>query len=208
MSASSTTDRRAEFQAAALERAVARIEPLLLSQVETTAFPVLILLSGLPGTGKTYVARALVAQVSCLIVESDFVRKTLYPQPTYSAGESAWVHRVCHTLIERQLAQGRRVIYDATNLTEWHREMVCRLAERAGARVVAVRVTAPAEVVRERLTRRLETERAGDDYSDATWEVYQRLVRSDEPIRRAHLVVDTSQGVEAAIAKILRAMSQ
>ena len=82
-----------------LDQAVAKVEERLANTDETTAWPVLIMLCGLPATGKSYLARCLVEQMPFVIVETDFVRKTLFPSPTYSAQEINLVHDVCHALM-------------------------------------------------------------------------------------------------------------
>lgn len=187
----------------ALDQAVALVEKYIPVVEEITAQPVLVLLSGLPGTGKSYLARLLVQKIPMVGVESDRVRKILFPQPSYSAEESLVVHRTCHTLIARFLAQGKRVLYDATNLVEFHRELVYRIAEQAGARLIIVRSVAQPEVVKERLTRNHER-----GASDATWEVYLSMAKNEEPIARPHLVVDTTGDVEEAVNKVLRAIKK
>ncbi|MBI3287121.1 MAG: ATP-binding protein [Chloroflexi bacterium] len=185
------------------DAALAQLEAQLGPLPETTARPSLLMFCGLPGTGKSYFARRLAERAGFAIVESDRVRKVLFSNPTYSTQESQGVHRLCHALLARLLAKGFRVIYDATNLIEFHREFVYLLAERAGAKLVIVRTWAPEEVVRQRLMGR-----PADDYSDADWNVYQALTQTEQPIRRPHLVVDTSQDPEAALSKILRAIKR
>ncbi len=171
----------------------------------TTAAPALVLISGLPGTGKSFLARKIAERLPSVIVESDSVRQALFPVPTYSGPESMWVHRVAHAVIERLLATGHRVIYDATNLIEWHRQKIYRLAEQQGARLVIVQAVAPDEIVRRRLQQRLESPGPGD-ISRADWQVFERLKKQIDPIGRPHFVVDTSRDVTPAVAKIVRAM--
>ncbi len=190
-----------------LEEAVATIESKLANTSDITAYPVLVMLSGLPGTGKSYLARKLCERVPFVVVESDFVRKTLFNPPTYSPRESALVHRVCHILIDRLLKKGLRVIFDATNLSEVHREYIYRLAERNNARLVIVQTVAPEEVVRARLEKR-HTARDNHDLSDADWCVYWRMKHYQQPISRPHIVVDTSKDLEEEIQKILRVLQR
>ena len=46
------------------------------------------------------------------------------------------------------------------------------------------------------------------DHSDADWAVYQRLRPSQEPIRRNHLVIDTSKDVQPAVEKVVREVNR
>lgn len=190
-----------ESEAYDLAQFIAKVEEALSGSQETTAKPVLVLLSGLPGTGKSFVARRLAEALPFVIIESDTVRKILFSQPRYTAQESRWVHRTCHALIAKLLKRGVRVIYDATNLIEYHRELVYRIADRAGARLVVVKTVAREEVVQERMRDRQERVA---EVSDADWRVYRRMASRQERISHPHLVIDTSEGLEEAAAKILR----
>jgi hypothetical protein len=186
-----------------LAQAVAAVEARLANTDQTTVHPVLILISGLPGTGKSYLARKLVEREPFVVIESDLVRKTLFPQPGYTAEESHWVHRTIHALIGKLLAKGVRVIYDATNLVEYQREMVYHIADKLGTRLVIVVTVAPEEVVRARLEKRAN-DRSPLDVSDADWRIYRRMASRQQPIGRPYLVIDTSGDLDQAVSKILR----
>lgn len=186
-----------------LDQYVAKLEERLPNTDETTANPVLIMLSGLPGAGKSYLARGLREILPFVIIESDQVRKILFPECEYTGEESQWVHRTCHALMTKLLRKGVRVIYDATNLYERHRELVYQIADREGIRLIIVKVVASEQVVAQRLGKRHEHDR-DDDVSDADWKVYRRMERSAEPIGRNYVVVDTSKDVDSAVTKLLR----
>lgn len=190
-----------------LTAAVARLKGALLPPQETTAYPALVLLCGLPGTGKSYLARRLAVLLPAVVVETDFVRKTLFPSPTYDYRESLLVHKTARVLVGHFLRQGHHVVCDATNLREFYRALLYRQAERCNARLVVVRVVAPEEVVLRRLEQR-RVARSQGDISDADLTIYRRMYGSQEPISRPHLVVDTAQDFEAGLQKILRAVSR
>ncbi len=52
------------------------------------AYPVLVAVSGLPGTGKSYFSRQLAGYIPLAILETDALRKELFPCPIYSAAEN------------------------------------------------------------------------------------------------------------------------
>jgi hypothetical protein len=169
--------------------------------------PTLIVVSGLPGTGKSFFCRNLAEKLPFLILASDALRKVLFPTPQYNEQENKRLFSACHVLIEELLRKGIPVIFDATNLLEHHREYLYRAAARAGAKLILVWVEAPPEVVRQRLLARERTVVPQSD-SEAGWEVYNKMKPRREKISRNHLVVDTSQDITAAVDKIVRATSR
>ncbi len=163
------------------------------------------MISGLPGTGKSFFARNLAKQLPFTIVESDAVRKNLFPVPKYTAAESASVFIMCHTLILELLKSGFPVIFDATNLNERNRQVLYHIGASSGARLFLVSVEAPSEVVNQRLQMRKASAYAGE-MSDADWQVYLKLKGIAERIRRNHFVVDTSKDITLVIDRLVRAI--
>ncbi|MBM3156897.1 MAG: ATP-binding protein [Chloroflexi bacterium] len=170
---------------------------------EPVVHPVLIIVSGLPGTGKSYFSRKLAEQLPSVIVESDALRKELFPVPVYSAEESQRLFSACYHLIEELLSSSISVILDATNLVEYHREFLYRIAERLKIKLIIVWVQAPKELVRQRLQGRAE---GADplDKSDADWSIYQRMRTRMQRIRRNYFSVDTSRDISPVLDKIVR----
>ncbi len=170
---------------------------------EPVVKPSLVVVSGLPGTGKSYFSRRLAERLPFLILESDALRRSLFSSPSYERQESSYLFQACHLLIYRLLKKGIPVILDATNLVERHRERLYSIADQMGARLVLVRVEAPAEAVRERL----RTRREGRDTavkSDADWLVYQKMKPTVQEISRNHYAVDTSRDITPVLDKIAR----
>jgi len=170
---------------------------------EAVVEPAFIAVSGLPGTGKSYFCHKLVERLPFIILESDALRKELFPQPSYSPEESARLFRALHLLIERLLKQGISLILDATNLSERFRERLYSIADRLGVRLILVRVEAPPEVVYQRLKVRQEAA-SPENKSDADWAVYQRMRATAEEMRRNHYAVDTSRDITPVLDKVVR----
>jgi len=170
----------------------------------TTSSPFLILLSGLPGTGKSTLVRRLSRRLGAVVVESDAVRLSLTPEPTFSVEESARVFDLCHARIADLLGKGVPAILGATSLKEEHRLVPIRIAEAAGATVLIIEVDAPRAVVRERLQRRAEE----GDLSLAGWPVYLRMRRGRDRIEGPHFTVDGSSDTGRAVAEIVDAVKR
>ena len=160
--------------------------------------PALILLSGLPASGKTTSARRLAASLAFEHIESDAIRRGISPAPTYSSDESAAVFRKAEDLAARALDGGHHALLDATNLSNRDRKRFVRLAARSGATLIAVRLTAPEAVIRERLAK------PRDGWSQAGAAVYERMRGRGQPFPMPAIVVDTRYPLEPSIELVLR----
>lgn len=170
---------------------------------EAMTNPAFVVVSGLPGTGKSFFCGKLAEKLPFYILESDALRKTLFPSPDYSAAESARLFAACHSLIEELLGKGVPLIFDATNLSERHRERLYRISDRTGAKLILVCVEAPSTVVYARLEARSDGANPVDK-SDAGWEVYRRMKPRVDKIQRNYFAVDTSRDITPVIDKIIR----
>lgn len=186
---------------------VQRLRESLGELPEPMVNPAFIVVSGLPGSGKSYFCRRLSKRLLFPILESDALRRLLSPTPNYGRGENDQLFRACHLLIEELLRRGIPLIFDATNLVERHREHLYHIADSVGARLILVRVVAPPELVRQRLQDRFSSVNS-EDRSEADWEVYQKMSASAQRIRRNHFAVDTSKDITSAIDKIVREVNR
>lgn len=143
--------------------------------------PMLIAVGGLPGTGKSTLARALADTIGATVRSADETRKRLagldenvHPEHGIDDGiySDAMNKRVYGSLLDHAVAnlnRGRNCILDATFRREEDLDAVGELAARHGAKFVSIRCTAPEKTVLERLTKR---ETTPDPWSDATVETY------------------------------------
>jgi len=199
--------RPVEEQRQQLLEDASRIEEHIQPLPSARGNPALVVLSGLPGSGKSHFCSRLVSRHPMACLESDALRKALFGQPTYSAEESRRLFSACHLVLNRLLAWGIAAILDATNLREEHRQRLYHIADDHKAKLILVHLQAPPPIVHERLQARVDGPHA-QDLSDAGPEVYERMRLDAEPIGRPHISVDTSADIEPAIAAIVRQMKE
>jgi hypothetical protein len=171
--------------------------------------PAVVAVGGIVATGKTTVADRLGAEMNAPVVSSDRTRKSLlgveptesmHGRPWEGAYESRSTENVYTELLRRAgavVTSGRSVILDASFRSLRHREASRQMAQDLGARFLFIECRAPAEVCRERLDRRALEPGVSDARSDlfddfaARWEPVEELTDSE------HVVLDTSEPVEA-----------
>ena len=198
----------------ARQRARAALE---LSRSELRAGRVhLVLVGGLPGSGKSRLAEALVDadDRDWATLSSDEVRKELAGIPPTTSARAAFgegIYDPAHTertyaeLMRRAAAAldgGLCVALDASLTDGSARSRAAELAAAHGAALTQVRCDAPAEVCVRRLAEREGTPHV----SDAYLEVFTGLAQREAPWPEA-LPVDTSGSVEDAAARVLEALA-
>ena len=152
--------------------------------------PGLVLTTGLPGTGKSWVARAIATPLRAALVRSDVRRKVLAGIALDRRTDSGWGQglyapelreRTYRSLLEtevRTLLAHRAVVVDAAFPTRSQRSLFLDAAARLGRPFHVVHVTAGEDLVRARLDQRT---RDGSDPSDAGWEVHLQAREAYEP---------------------------
>ncbi len=147
--------------------------------------PFAIGIGGLPGTGKSTVARLLAPEIGAspgaLVVRSDEIRKRLsgalpeqrLPPAAYTPEVSQSVFETLATTMGIAAEAGQCVIADATFLNLDHRAMVRAACQAAGVPFTGFWLRAPMAELERRVAGRV------DDASDATVDVLRSAAPSD-----------------------------
>jgi aminoglycoside phosphotransferase family enzyme/predicted kinase len=173
--------------------------------------PCLVLVSGLPGTGKSTLARGVGGAAGFDLIRSDVVRKELVglvadePSPAhlrpavYSAASTDDTYAECLRRAEGLLAEGRRVLVDATFKEGRHRRAFLDAAVQHGVPAVVLWCQADPETIRGRLAARR------GDASDADWAVYTRIAggweESSPEERRVTHPIDASGTADQTLVR-------
>lgn len=175
--------------------------------------PALILMHGFSGSGKSRIAAELATALGAIRIRSDVERKRLFGlggadrsgsllgAGIYGADAGKRTYARLAELARTILAAGYPVILDAAFLARGQRDMMYRLADKAGATLRIVDCCAPEGALRKRVSARAA---AGGDPSEATVAVLDRQIaahdalRPDEQRRVVRCTMDGSESVNVA----------
>jgi predicted kinase len=161
-----------------------------------------VVFAGLPGTGKSTLARALASRLGAAILDKDRVRGALFPDALtdYSAEQDQLCMRA---MVEAAayLTERRRVDYiffdGRTFSTQAQIEDVLLAAGRAGARWRILHVTCADAVAERRLANDAAHPAQNRDPA-----LYRSIKQHFEPILQPKLEVDTTLGVDRELAAV------
>jgi predicted kinase len=160
----------------------------------------LVVLSGLPGVGKTTIARELARAVGAVHLRIDSIEQTLRAAGFQVEGEG---YDVAYAVAEDNLRIGRSVIADCVNAWPLTRRTWRSVADRAGVRAVDVEIVCSDA---DEHKRRVETRTA--DITGHVLPTWSEVVSRDyRPWDSERLVIDTARAtVEASVRTILSAL--
>ena len=153
--------------------------------------PVLVIMCGFSGSGKTRVSGQLMAAMPAIRIRSDLERKRLFglseiedsasdvDSGIYTRDASRRVYRYLCDTARTMLNARHNLILDAAFLRAADRAMAVAVALECDAPCVLLEVTAPIEVLKERVRRRA---RLAVDASEADLEILERQLATADPL--------------------------
>jgi len=165
----------------------------------------LIAFGGLPGTGKTTLARALAQARGAVYLRIDTIEHTLRSSGTMAGDVGPAGYMVAYALAEANLRLGHVVVADSVNPLSITRQAWRDVAAAAGASIVEVEIVCSD---REEHRRRVETRSVDiSGLAAPSWE--DVLKRNYEAWDQPHLIVDTARSSPAdALAELQRQLDE
>ena len=145
----------------------------------------IIIIFGLPGSGKSYFASRLAMQLGATYVNSDELRMEMVADRTYTENEKNMVYDAMLKAMSEAVAAGKPIVLDATFYKKSIRKRFEHKARHMGQRIIYIEVTAPEDIIEDRL-------KIPRTYSEADFDVYLKIRKVAEPLKADHLILESS----------------
>ncbi|MDQ5851573.1 MAG: ATP-binding protein [Chloroflexota bacterium] len=170
----------------------------------------LIIMAGLPGTGKSAIARQLARDLPAVVLDKDAIRAALFPPAyiDYSTPQDDW----CMTIMLQvaayvwQKTPQACVILDGRTFSRSYQvQTVRQFAGQHGVPLHILECMCPEETARQRLEHDANAARHPAGNRDVT--LYHTIKARFEPIPEPKLIVNTDTSFEECIAACLAYLS-
>jgi predicted kinase len=157
----------------------------------------MIIVAGLPGSGKSYFASRLSEILGAQTISSDQTRKAMNATGRYTFEEKLKVYEEMAKVAADAIRQGKTVVVDATFYRHEMRDLFMTLAKLLHKPICYFEVEADEKIVQDRLSKpRMD--------SEADYQVYKQLKPQYEKPEDGRLVLQsTNDNVEAMLLKAL-----
>ena len=146
----------------------------------------IVIVCGLPGTGKTTFTKKLAPLINAVALSTDKIRKELIASPTYKKEERKLIYDVMILLAKYLNDSGKNCILDATFNKENSRMEVKKILEIPDKEFFMIERTCPENIIISRI------KELKNDYSNANTEVYQKMKKIYEQVKGKHITIDTT----------------
>jgi len=149
-----------------------------------TTKPLLILLYGLPGSGKTHFARNIAEELECAVIRSDRIRGELFEEPQFDDQENAIVKHLMEYMAEEFLTAGISVVFDTNAMRRRQRLEFRELARKKHAKTLLVWFQIDGDTAYGRLRnrdRRTADDKLAQDYTQQEFRRYAAHMQHPSP---------------------------
>lgn len=159
---------------------------------------VLVMVMGLPGSGKSYFAKALAKEIEAVYLGSDEVRKEIGLMGSYQIDNKLSVYEEMSNRAKEINKSGRSLVLDGTFHLQHVRDLFIFLAKSLSWKLSIIHIKADETLISKRLSKPRED-------SEADMEVYLKIKSEFEPIQEAHLLIQSTDGaLQKSVEKAIK----
>jgi len=164
----------------------------------------LVIFRGLPGTGKTHLARKLLERrPDLLILSRDSLRTAIFPRPTFGDEEKDFVDDLIGSMASFLLRRGSSVVIDGMALSSSRRlEEFASIAAANRKSVRIIECICSEATALARIAADAGNHTAGDRGPDLYHRVSNRFEPADLPLLRIDTDVDADENLNAILGYI------
>jgi len=159
----------------------------------------LILVCGLPGSGKTVLSKKLANKIDSIYLNTDIVRKRLFETPAYTNDEKEKIYSRMLDMADFALKQGKDVVLDGTFYKESLRKSAVSIAKNNSEKYLIVESQAAEKTIKVWMQKRAKKK----SVSDADFAVYERIKKEFHPIKEKHFIFKTDKNFAPQFNKLL-----
>ncbi|MCK5018002.1 MAG: AAA family ATPase [Candidatus Peribacteraceae bacterium] len=163
----------------------------------------LILVCGLPGAGKSTIARKIAEKTSSYVFNTDVIRKQLVDNPSYTEEEKEKVYNLLFEMTEKFLITAKNVVVDGTFHSNDLRKKIKEIATRTKSEFHLIEVVCSEKIVKDRM----EIRKTRPSVSDADFEVHQKIKQKFEPIKQKHFVLKSGKAENEQVDDFLKTIN-
>ena len=170
-----------------------------------TSKPILFMLYGYPGSGKTHFARELGASFGAAHVHGDRIRGELFEEPRYDQQENEIVKHLMLYMTEEFLSAGMSVIFDASIAKLADRRELRNIARKSKAEPLMIWLQIDSDSAFARLSHR-DRRKLDDKYAAPhTRESFQTVIQSmQNPKNEEYMVISGKHAFNSQRSAILK----
>ncbi|HUZ57840.1 MAG TPA: AAA family ATPase [Hanamia sp.] len=154
----------------------------------------IVIVFGLPGSGKSYFASRFAKVINAGYINSDMIRKEIFKERVYSDEEKRMVYAQMFDEMKESTKQKKNLVLDATfHKKDIRRMFVDEMKGKGG--ISFIEIQADENTTRERL-------KSPRPYSEADFEVYKLISGQNEPLVEPHLILkSTDDNIDEMLRK-------
>lgn len=102
---------------------------------------VLTLVRGVPGSGKSTMAKAIAKETKCIHLEADMFFLSTLGEYMFDPSKIKLAHEWCHQQARQALSSGQSVVVSNTFVKRWEMQAYLRMAEEYGVQINVIVAT-------------------------------------------------------------------
>jgi predicted kinase len=171
----------------------------------------LIMILGLPGTGKTSLAKELSRSLSNspIYLSTDIVRRNLFDfshhhyvpfgDKLYTEEKRNLVYNALYLIVDILLSQKHSVIVDATFYSQVKRQPLIKICQRLNQKLKVIKTTCSEDIIKQRIQKRKKQD---NNASDADFNIYLEIKERFEPVKTPHFEVNTGKELPLVLQEV------